>query len=103
MGVWQGAAIDSLKHHYSLACPNLLHPVGGLPLLGHPRGGLLLLLSSTLLDTPRPMLMGKAREEKRGKSLDLLFRCEEHLYTRLRWLVGWSVGPSPTMRDYVEK
>jgi hypothetical protein len=27
------------------------------------------------------------------------FRCEEHLYyTRLRWLVGWSVGPSPTMR-----
>jgi hypothetical protein len=29
----------------------------------------------------------------------LLFRCEEHLYTRLRRLVGWSVGWSvPTMR-----
>jgi hypothetical protein len=32
------------------------------------------------------------------------FRCEEHLYTKLRWLVGLLVGPSvPTMRDYVEK
>jgi hypothetical protein len=29
---------------------------------------------------------------------DPLVRCEEHLYTRLRWLVGPSVGPSPTMR-----
>jgi hypothetical protein len=31
-----------------------------------------------------------------------VFRCEEHLYTRLRplvgWLVGWSIGPSPTMQ-----
>jgi hypothetical protein len=32
-----------------------------------------------------------------------IFRFEEHLYTRLRWLVGRFVGPSPTMRDYVEK
>jgi hypothetical protein len=30
------------------------------------------------------------------------FRCEEHLYKRLHWSVGPSVGPSPTMRDYVE-
>jgi hypothetical protein len=32
----------------------------------------------------------------------LVFRCEEHLYKRLRpsvgWLVGPSVGPSPTMQ-----
>jgi hypothetical protein len=27
-----------------------------------------------------------------------IFRCEEHLYKRLRPLVGWSVGRSPTMR-----
>jgi hypothetical protein len=31
-----------------------------------------------------------------------LFRCEEHLYKRLRWSVGPSVRPSPTMRNYVE-
>jgi hypothetical protein len=27
-----------------------------------------------------------------------VFRCEEHLYTRLRWLVRPSVGPSPMMQ-----
>jgi hypothetical protein len=27
-----------------------------------------------------------------------VFRCEEHLYKRLRPSVGWSVGPSPTMQ-----
>jgi hypothetical protein len=27
-----------------------------------------------------------------------IFRCEEHLYTRLRWLVRPSVRPSPTMQ-----
>jgi hypothetical protein len=32
-----------------------------------------------------------------------IFRGEEHLYKRLRWSVGPSVCPSPTMRDYVEK
>jgi hypothetical protein len=36
----------------------------------------------------------------------LFFRCEEHLYKRLRWSVrrsvGPSVGPSPTMRNYME-
>jgi hypothetical protein len=31
-----------------------------------------------------------------------IFRCEEHLYKRLRRSVGWSVHRSPTMRDYVE-
>jgi hypothetical protein len=27
-----------------------------------------------------------------------IFRCEEHLYKRLRPSVGWLVGPSPTMQ-----
>jgi hypothetical protein len=37
-----------------------------------------------------------------------IFRCEEHLYKRLRPSVGWSVGPSVPhdaiawKRDYVE-
>jgi hypothetical protein len=39
----------------------------------------------------------------------MFFRCEEHLYKRLRrlvgWLVGWSVGPHDAItwkREYVE-
>jgi hypothetical protein len=40
---------------------------------------------------------------KRKNSIELcpdleIFRCKEHLYKRLRPLVGPSVGPSPTMQ-----
>jgi hypothetical protein len=32
MGEWQGAAMDSLKHHSGPPCPTLLRPAGGTPL-----------------------------------------------------------------------
>jgi hypothetical protein len=38
----------------------------------------------------RPFLV----EEIVQKNQKIVFRCKEHLYTRLRWLVGWLVGPS---------
>jgi hypothetical protein len=37
MGVWQGAAMDSLKYHYGPPCPTLLRPVGR-PSLKRPYG-----------------------------------------------------------------
>jgi hypothetical protein len=90
--------------------------------LAHRAGGLR--QSSTSMDTPcrTPMsrihcLYGELDIKTPGAEWyfahsnqlwNFVFRCEEHLYTRLRWLVrplvGWLVGPSvPTMRDYVEK
>jgi hypothetical protein len=46
---------------------------------------------------------GISQMTEENRHLEAVFRCEEHLYKRLRWSVGPSVGPSPTMRDYVEK
>jgi hypothetical protein len=61
MCVWQGVAMNSLKIHPGLLCPNLLCPVGGPPLTwfySHFRDGSLAGQTAcghfyTLLDTPR--------------------------------------------------